>query len=1181
MSHHDRPLARFSPLYAAAALVLGSATSRAATIVVTNQSEFDAAIAQATQAGHTDTIDATNAGTIDSGASLVVPGAAASVTLQFSTLSIGASVGNGTATFGAGTTASFSQPSNLAQLNIGDGYTGTLNVNGATVVFTALNTIVGLNVGADGGTGIVNMTSGSMTIDDANATAGNYGFIAIGYPFNATGNPTNGTFNQSGGVVNLSAGALDVGVQNANGTYNLSGTGLLEMRGGTVYLGSSTGGIGMLNVAGNATLDLESLGTGGQLYVGDASGVGTITQSGAGSTVIMNIANVADFGGNVSNPTGPGGTGTYNLQAGTLRIGGNGAAFGVNATGLGTLNQSGGALIATAPVIIGESGTGIYNLSAGTANFANGLIVGQYAGSVGTINQTGGVLTVSGGTLMLGMAGTATYNLDGGVLQVGGANAITGTGALNLEGGTLQVVGAPLTTAMALWLDCGNSTVDTNGQSAALSGVISGDGGLVKAGQGTLILTAANTYTGGTVISGGTLQIGNGGTTGSITGNVVDNGTLAFDRADNVVFAGTISGTGAVQQDTAASLTLMAPSVYSGATMVTIGTLRAGAANVLSPNSAVTVAPGGTLDLASFPNVIGSLAGGGAVTLGTATLTTGADGTSTAFAGAIAGTGGLTKIGDGALSLTGANDYTGPTSIAGGALQVDGSITSPVTVQPGATLRGTGTIFGNVQNDGTIAPGDPSGVGTLLIAGNYADPSGNVTVRTLLNAGGPGNQITDRLLISGNAVGSTSVTVVPIGSPIGAITGNTPNSGISIVQVGGAASPSSFTLNAGYVGDGPYQYRLFSFAQGVSDPSEVDPRLRALGITSVYDYRLQTVIVAAGQVGPNGEAAGQPIVVPQVATYRALPTAGLMYGQALADDLHRRLGEIDDPNIPGTVPARIPSSQMTPETFVRVKGWTGNFAATGGRPSFDQNLWFMQTGLGIVQPNLFAGGDRLHVGAVLSSGGSDVSLTSNRSKLHFDTTSVGGTATYQAARGWYLDAVLLGNFYSNTHVSTQQAGQAGSTMGTGLTASLEAGYPIPVGLGVVVEPRASATFQSLSFNNFTDTGGLAFHQTDTQSAVGRIGARVLRTYDVAIPIAARLAPFVSVDVTNDFMGNGREQLGGVNFSTSPQGTAMRAGGGVNAQIGKIAAYIDVGRSVGLGKGSASGWDGIAGMRMSF
>jgi len=91
----------------------------------------------------------------------------------------------------------------------------------------------------------------------------------------------------------------------------------------------------------------------------------------------------------------------------------------------------------------------------------------------------------------------------------------------------------------------------------------------------------------------------------------------------------------------------------------------------------------------------------------------------------------------------------------------------------------------------------------------------------------------------------------------------------------------------------------------------------------------------------------------------------------------------------------------------------------------------------------------------------------------------------------------------------------------------------------------------------------------------------LRTYDVAIPIAARLAPFVSVDVTNDFMGNGREQLGGVNFSTSPQGTAMRAGGGVNAQIGKIAAYIDVGRSVGLGKGSASGWDGIAGMRMSF
>ena len=131
---------------------------------------------------------------------------------------------------------------------------------------------------------------------------------------------------------------------------------------------------------------------------------------------------------------------------------------------------------------------------------------------------------------------------------------------------------------------------------------------------GTQILTGANSYSGGTTIVSGTLQIGSGGTSGSIVGNVADNGTLAFNRSDDVSFAGVVSGSGALEQDGAGTLTLGGTNTYTGGTTVRSGTL-----SLMNARSAgtgtITLDDGTTLLFADGIDVANDLAIDGATTL--------------------------------------------------------------------------------------------------------------------------------------------------------------------------------------------------------------------------------------------------------------------------------------------------------------------------------------------------------------------------------------------------------------------------------------------------------------------------------------------------------------------------------------------------------------------------------------
>src|SRR5262249_48158682 len=133
---------------------------------------------------------------------------------------------------------------------------------------------------------------------------------------------------------------------------------------------------------------------------------------------------------------------------------------------------------------------------------------------------------------------------------------------------------------------------------------------------------------------------------------------------------------------------------YTGATNVNAGTLQAGVAHAFAPLSAFTVASGATLDFKSFEQNVGSPAGAGAVTLGAAPPFLWSAHTRTAVSGTISGSGGLTKIGPGTLTLSGTSTYSGPTMIAGGLINFNAASnfgTGPILLNGGGLQWAAGT----------------------------------------------------------------------------------------------------------------------------------------------------------------------------------------------------------------------------------------------------------------------------------------------------------------------------------------------------------------------------------------------------------------------------------------------------------------------------------------------------------
>jgi fibronectin-binding autotransporter adhesin len=365
------------------------------------------------------------------------------------------------------------------------------------------------------------------------------------------------------------------------------------------------------------------------------------------------------------------------------------------------------------------------------------IVGSEFAG--GNVNVNSGDVLVwpkdISGSFDLVKIGTGTLVLAGSDSYSGGTTVSAGTLQVGNGGTTGSITGNVTNNA---------SLVFNRSDALAFGGIISGTGSLAQAGIGVLTLTGANTYAGGTTINSGTLQVGNGGTTGSITGNVTNNGSLLFNRSDDLAFGGIVSGTGSLTQAGSGVLTLTGANTYSGGTTISSGALQLG--------------DGGTTG-----SIMGNVTNNGLLVFNR--------GDDLIFAGAITGTGALTKAGNGALTLTGANSYSGPTQVTNGSLYLDGDQTAAagaINVAPGATLGGNGIAGGNVvlADGATLAPGSQSAIGTLTIHGDLQLSPGSSLDFTLGQANSVGGPFNDLVSVNGNLVldGALNVNVAAGGN---------------------------------------------------------------------------------------------------------------------------------------------------------------------------------------------------------------------------------------------------------------------------------------------------------------------------------------------------------------------------------------------------------------------------------
>jgi autotransporter-associated beta strand protein len=676
--------------------------------------------------------------------------------------------------------------------------TGTFTINGMTMAEGEL-----LDGGAGGGLSHTGGTSNIKAIAIGTGALGNNIMAMTGGTLNIVGTGGVGTpcgslcpqlrigdffgtatLNHSAGSINIGttgiASSLNVGNQTGNGTYNLSGTGTLNL--GVLGDGNSAG-----------------------LYAIGRQASASASHNGGTTTGLFN-------------QTG----GTVNVNAGEFIVGDRDAGGALLVTTNSTLTISGGTFrvqaganlwlsafdnLAATDSTTNISGTGVLEIGDGRLVSGYGGGTGAYlfnlgGGAGGTIKVIDSPLVTSVNANLVGLTAAAGIKIDtngmsadwNGVLFGAGWVVKTGVGTLTLDGTNTYTGGTGF--------HGGTVEVDDfDDLGAAVAGMSFTGGGILKlmaAGPPALGLLSGRT--GGTAMAG--------------AGTIDTNGF-------STVYDGAITGSGALTKIGLGTLDLGgANNAHTGALNINAGTLRAFTGNNIGNTSAVTVAAGATLLRSGIAGTetIGSLAGavGSFVVLTDGGLITGGNGASTAFSGTTSGAGGLTKTGAGTMSTLSLG-HLGLTTVSGGNLNVNGTVADSVTIAAGGTFSGNTIISGNLtlSAGGILAPG--TSIGTTTVNGLSFIGGGNLLAEVQFNnAGAPVNsgllQTHDFFDINTTVSNSGASTVTVVAFAPSTVPTATVGNGIQLVRIRDVPDlpgpeTATFALTAPVI-QGAYQYIL-------------------------------------------------------------------------------------------------------------------------------------------------------------------------------------------------------------------------------------------------------------------------------------------------------------------------------------------------------------------------------------